>query len=180
MLDLALPVEDKKLDKNSHEVLAERAARFRREENHSHEDKEEMIVFEECGTRYAVPLRMFAEIRPITKMTALPLVSNNIRGLINFRGKIVAIYSLASSLNKSADTSTAAKQQSSALIGYGVAGHVALFAESVVETINVSHAEICAVPISLSAYDYIAGVGSDGMIFLDMEKLVNNSQFYMA
>ena len=70
------------------ETLVERAERFRREESTVHNETEEMIVFQEGDERYAIPLRMLSEIRPITRMTPLPLVSKNILGDINFRGKI--------------------------------------------------------------------------------------------
>ncbi len=164
-------------------TLSERAARFRRAENVSSEDAEEMIVFEESGTRYAVPLRMLTEIRPMTRMTTLPLTSRNILGVINFRGRIVAIYSLSNGSAQAAATPTpkhAEERRGSALIGHGYAANMALFAENVIGTTSVKASEIRSAPISLSDRNYIAGVSSDGLVFLDLEKLVKNEAFYMA
>ncbi len=171
------------------ETLNERAERFRREATSAHNETEEMIVFQENEERYAVPLRMLSEIRPITKLTSLPLVSKNILGVINFRGKIVTVYGLSDNTEKKPiekfnDTYAGDIQYGnrlgSALIGHGVAGNLALFADQVIGTISVSSSEIREAPISLISYDYIVGVGADGLIFLDLEKLVSNKNFYMA
>lgn len=171
------------------ETLNERAERFRREATSAHNETEEMIVFQENEERYAVPLRMLSEIRPITKLTSLPLVSKNILGVINFRGKIVTVYGLSDNTEKKPiekfnDTYAGDIQYGnrlgSALIGHGVAGNLALFADQVIGTISVSSSEIREAPISLISYDYIVGVGADGLIFLDLEKLVSNTNFYMA
>ncbi len=181
--------DDERTTEQVLETLSERAERFRREESTAHNETEEMIVFQESDERYAIPLRMLAEIRPITKLTPLPLVSNNILGVINFRGKIVAIYGLSrDTYNKTSTTThdTASgevqhgNRRGSALIGHGIAGHLALFADQVIGTVSVAASEIREAPISLGAYDYILGVGADGLIFLDLAKLVNNQKFYMA
>lgn len=161
------------------DILLKRAARYRNEENHAQEDIEEMIFFEEAGTRYAIPLHMLSEIRPAGRMTALPLVKQHILGLVNFRGKIVAIYSLAQCINQAVHNS-ADQKTGSILIGHGIAAHMAIFADNVVGTANIKSSDIHAPPISLCEYDYITGIGSDGLIFLNMEKLVKNTHFYLA
>ncbi|MEZ5435680.1 MAG: chemotaxis protein CheW [Pseudomonadales bacterium] len=171
------------------ETLVERAERFRREESTVHNETEEMIVFQEGDERYAIPLRMLSEIRPITRMTPLPLVSKNILGVINFRGKIVAMYGLSRDSHKKTTETLKDSHQGdvhhgqkigSALIGHGIAANLALFADQVIGTLSISAAEIREAPISLGEFDYIRGVGTDGLIFLDLENLVKNKQFYMA
>lgn len=153
-------------------ILNERAKKFRHEENIEAEATEEMIVFMQSSTQYAIPLQMLTEIRWVNQITRLAMVSPAIMGVINVRGRIVAVYAIGD---------MASEQDSCfVLVGYGMAGHVAIAAEDIVGTVAVSKADIRAVPLSLHGKDYIAGVGKDGMIYLDLEKLVNNKKLYMA
>lgn len=153
-------------------ILNERAKKFRHEESSEAEATEEMIVFVQSSTQYAIPLNMLTEIRWVSQITRLAMVSKHILGVINVRGRIVAVYGLADSEDE--------KDSCFVLVGHGVAGHVAIAAEDIVGTIAVSKSDIRTSPISLNGKDYIAGVGRDGMIYLDLEKLVNNKKLYMA
>lgn len=155
------------------QILSERAARFCKTEHITKENTEEMIVFSDAGNQYAAPLHMLSEIRPISKITYLPLTASHILGVINFRGRIVAIYSLSS-------TKSTENISGYALIGHGNVGSIALFADNVIGTISTLQSEIKPPPISIEDKDYVTGVGSDGMIFLDLEKIYRNQNFYMA
>lgn len=162
-------------------ILKERAVRFSADglnEQAESADREEMVVFSQYETQYAVPLEMLGEIRAITKLSTLPLVNPAILGVINVRGRIVPLYRLLDQTDAKDTLSTAI--QGFALVGHSVATHLAIWAEDIVGTLKVKTSAIKAPPISLADRDYIRGVGSDGIVFLDLEKLVNNKKIYQA
>ena len=173
-------------------ILADRAARFSQSETDiSLGNTEEMIIFELADTSYAVPLGMLTELRALNKLTALPKVSPSIIGLINVRGRIVSVYKLTEksssdrSLNNNhdeKDTETVQVNSSKGfvLIGSGVSSSVALFADDITGTRMVSPDDIRQKPISLNDRDYIVGLGSDGLVYLDLEKFVSTERYYMA
>lgn len=155
------------------EILNERAKRFGHDAAGENENLIEMIVFTQASTQYAVPLEMLSEIRIISKITYLPLVSKSIMGVVNVRGRITAIYSLGE--QKKMDS-----HSGYALIGHGEAGHIAIWAEDILGAESVLASDIRSTPISLSDKEYITGVGSNGMIYLDLEKFVKNNKLYIA
>ncbi len=162
------------------DILKERAQRFSLADHadqsghNDNEDLEEMIVFSQCSTQYAVPLEMLGEIRPIVRLTEMPLASKSILGVINVRGRIVPLYILTDDEQKNHNL------QGFALVGHGIAAHLAIWAQDIVGTLKVKGSSIKAPPISLTDRDYIRGVGSDGMVYLDLEKFVNNQKLYLA
>lgn len=162
-------IDLEKIDK----VLKERALRFGKVLDDEDEDLIEMIVFNQFDTSYAVPLEMLSETRTISRVTFLPLVSDAILGVINVRGRIVSIYKLSNQEDKKITSGFA-------LVGQGDASHVAIWAESITGTASVMASEIRNKPISLADKEYIKGVGSDGMIYLDLDKLITSKNLYTA
>lgn len=157
--------------RENEKILKERAHRFRLSEQHIDADIEEMIVFEQGGTHYAIPLDLLAEIRSLNRITALPLVSAFIMGVINVRGRILPVYRF--------NHTNVFNDDGFALVGYGMAAHVAIWADDILGTINVNKSDIKQAPVSFSQ-NYVRGVSSSGMVFIDLEKLVNDKKFYMA
>lgn len=151
------------------QVLLERAARFGAEVQAEAEDHTEAIIFEQGTLRYAIPLARLAEIRPVQRMTILPGTSTSILGVINVRGRIVAVYSLA-------DVERDYQREAGgyALIGQGEMAHVALHADSIIGAERISAAEIRMPPISIAGKDYITGIGREGVVFLDLEQFINH------
>lgn len=146
-------------------LLRERAERFSCAVREDVDNLLEVIVFEQRGIRYALPLTTLAEIRPMQRLTSLPKVPSAIMGVINVRGRIVAIYSLGEwqvEYNKGIS--------GSALIGCGAAASIALHADTVLGTEKVPVQSICTPPVSISSKPYISGIGGDGLVFLDLEK----------
>lgn len=171
-------------------ILSERAARFSQAENtESTSSGEEMIIFQLDRTSYAIPLRMLTELRSLQKITPLPKVSQTIVGVINVRGRIVSVYRLANDGSDPARQDAAvadafaAKSSNSrgfVLIGHGDASSVALLADDITGTRIVEPGDIRAKPISLNERDYIIGLGSDGLVYLDIDKFVTSTRHYLA
>lgn len=158
-------------------LLKDRAQRFSLDGAHSYSDShdtEEMIVFSQCDTQYAVSLETLGEIRTIIKLTDLPLVNPAILGVTNVRGRIVPLYLLSD--RTVVDTPI----KGFALVGHGAAAHLAIWAEDIVGTLKIKGSCIKTPPVSLLDRDYIRGVNSEGIVFLDLEKLVNNKKLYLA
>ncbi|HSC76352.1 MAG TPA: chemotaxis protein CheW [Pseudomonadales bacterium] len=153
---------------NVEQLLEERAERFSRSGNVEHTDNTEVIVFVQGDTRYAIPLHMLTEIRPITRITVLPKVAENIMGVINVRGRIVAVYNLTTHTHEYGKDITG-----SALIGHEKADSVAIHADNVIGAEKISADAIKPAPISIADKDYITGIGADGLIFLDLDKFVH-------
>jgi purine-binding chemotaxis protein CheW len=173
-------------------TLSERAERFSySDDNQAENDAEEMIVFLQHKSTYAIPLRMLTELRKLSKLTPLPKTSDAIVGIINVRGRLVAVYKLnidSDSFESSVDDLNSDDKNSQndissnkfVLIGHGVASEMAILADDIVGTREVSFNEIKQKPISLNDQDYIVGLGSDGLIFLDLERFVTNENCFMA
>ncbi len=158
-------------------LLKERAERFSVDGAHSYSDNhdtEEVIVFSQGNTQYAVSLEALGEIRTIAKLTDLPLVNSAILGVTNVRGRIVPLYRLSD--NTQSDKAV----KGFALVGHGAAAHLAIWAEDIVGTLKIKGSCIKSPPVSLLDRDYIRGVNSEGTVFLDLEKLVNNKKLYLA
>lgn len=173
-------------------ILTERAARFSQSDTElSNSSVEEMIVFELGSTSYAIPLGMLTELRSLQKLTALPKVSRAIIGLINVRGRIVSVYRLSENSDTVKTAARGDGEQDNAtaqntcnkgfvLIGNGMASNVALLADDITGTRMVSPDDIRQKPISLNDRDYIIGMASDGLVFIDLEKFVSTESQYMA
>lgn len=150
------------------QVLLERSARFSAEVREEDEDHTEAIIFEQGGTRYAIPLARLAEIRPVQRMTILPGTATRILGVINVRGRIVAVYSLAA-----VERDYQREAGGYALIGEGDMAHVALHADSIIGAERIAMAGIRVPPISIAGKDYITGIGRDGVVFLDLAQFIH-------
>ena len=55
------------------------------------DERRQLLVFELCDTRYAVPVDRVREIVRLRPITPLPRVSAEIRGVISLRGEIVQV-----------------------------------------------------------------------------------------
>lgn len=159
------------LTRENEKILKDRAQRFLLSEKKVDLDIEEMIVFIQNGTQYAVPLVMLAEIRALSRITPLPLISDYILGVINVRGRIMPVYRFSRSATR--------EENGFALVGATASAHVSIWADDILGAMTVSKSEIKPAPVSFSQ-NFIRGVSSSGMVFIDLEKFVNDKKFYMA
>lgn len=158
------------LNDDSIRILIDRLNRFSQSEQKDDDDElSEMLIFEQAETRYALALHTLTELRQLTRITKLPKVDSNILGLINVRGRIVSVYQINRQANTDIDLS---KKRRFALIGHGKANHAAFIADEIIGTKWVSQGQIKQKPIALENQDYIIGLDSDGVVYLNIEKFV--------
>lgn len=158
------------LNDDSIRILIDRLNRFSQSEQKDDDDElSEMLLFEQAETRYALALHTLTELRQLTRITKLPKVDSNILGLINVRGRIVSVYQINCQANTDIDLS---KKRRFALIGHGKANHAAFIADEIIGTKWVSQSQIKQKPIALENQDYIIGLDSDGVVYLNIEKFV--------
>lgn len=158
-------------------LLKERLARFSQSDA-SEEDiaLTEVLIFEQSDTRYAIALHALTELRQLSKVTKLPKVSAAIKGVINVRGRIVSVYQFN---QQSGDDENTRKRQF-ALIGHGKANNLAFVADEIIGTKWVNPAQIKQKPISLANQEYITGLDSEGIVYLDIDKFMQKEKFYLA
>jgi len=77
-------------------ILKARAKQLAQERTHEEEDGEsiEVTVFSVAKKLYAVELRYIEEVLPVGNITPLPGAPNYILGILNIRGRIVALNDL--------------------------------------------------------------------------------------
>lgn len=166
------------LTEDSIRLLMERLNRFSTSgEKDDGEALTEMLLFEQAETCYALALHTLTELRQLTRITKLPKVKSNILGVINVRGRIVSVYQINQQVGIDVDLN---KKRRFALIGHGKANHAAFMADEIIGTKWVSQAQIKQKPISLENQDYIIGLDSEGVVYLDIDKFIQADTYYTA
>lgn len=159
-------------------ILMDRLNRFSiSDKKDDAESLNEMLLFEQAETRYALALHTLTELRQLTRITKLPKVKNSILGVINVRGRIVSVYQINQQASIDIDLS---KKRRFALIGHGKANHAAFMADEIIGTKWVSQNQIKQKPISLENQDYIIGLDSDGVVYLDIDKFIQSDIHHIA
>lgn len=159
------------------DVLRKRLARYQQKEK-VQEEKQDMVVFSREGVQYALPIDSLSEIRLLRRVTKIPGISPVIQGVINVRGTLVAIHDLAAFTHHK---ECSVNQEMWGLIGFEDASHVAVLADEVQDIQSFSASEIRPVPLALESQKHcFLGVGENGMLFLRLEGLMENKQFYLA
>ena len=157
-------------------ILMDRLTRFSQSEKKDDGDElSEMLLFDQAETRYALALHTLTELRQLTRITKLPKVDSNILGVINVRGRIVSVYQINQQANGELDLN---KKRRFALIGHGKANHAAFIADEIIGTKWVSQTQIKQKPIALENQDYIIGLDSDGVVYLNIDKFVQNNRHH--
>lgn len=158
--------------------LKERLLRFSVSDDKDEDAKAqtEMLIFSQAETHYAIALHTLTELRQLNRLTKLPKVKQSILGVINVRGRIVSVYQI-NQCQKDVSTSSVRRF---ALIGHGKANHAAFIAEEIIGTKWVDVDKIKQKPISLESQDYIIGLDSDGVVYLDIDKFIQTERHYLA
>lgn len=98
------------IDGDAKRILEERARRLAQPivEQSEAADHIELLVFSRAGTRYAVDANVVAEVIPLGEPVSLVSVPEAIVGVVNHRGRIIAVVDVASLLaNETADIADA-------------------------------------------------------------------------
>ncbi|MBL8238186.1 MAG: chemotaxis protein CheW, partial [Bryobacterales bacterium] len=64
------------------------------------------VVFQLCGTRYAVPIHEVLELSTVPRITSIPNVPEFLRGVTNLRGDVLAVIELRTFLGLTANSET--------------------------------------------------------------------------
>ena len=164
---------NQELSDDNARILMDRLNRFSQSEKKDDGiELSEMLLFDQAKTRYALALHTLTELRQLTRLTKLPKVDNKILGVINVRGRIVSVYQINQQTGDELDLS---KKRRFALIGHGKANHAAFIADEIIGTKWVSQTQIKQKPIALENQDYIIGLDSDGIVYLNFEKFIQTN-----
>ncbi len=137
----------------------------------------EMVIFQRSGTNYAIPLEALSEIRVVNEYTQLPGLSPVIKGIINISGRLVALHDLAA-LTKQ-ETKVSSKMW--LLVGYQKTSSIALIADDVEGIKQFYQDEIRDVPLSLVSHkESFVGIGPENTIFINLNGLMQNPDFFYA
>ncbi len=67
------------------------------------EETRQVIVFEACGERFALPVDAVREIQPLPPVTRVPTAPPEIEGIVNLRGHVLTLFRLSACLRIAAD-----------------------------------------------------------------------------
>ena len=116
-----------------------------------------LILVTVGGTRLGVPLASVAEVARLPAVTRVPGLPHWVRGLVNLRGRLVAVLDVADLLGVSAAPTTSGRQRVLVLSGDGLTAGIGV--DSVGGVAEVSAAGVEALPAGLSsqAAAFLAG-----------------------
>lgn len=155
-------------------ILQDRAELLAREESASAaKETMEVVEFNLCGERYAVPMEYVREITPLKDLTQIPGTPPHIVGMINLRGQILSVIDLGRFFDierQAISDLTTIIVVKSGEIQYGI------LADSIVGT-RVLDPSALQTGISTFAglkAEVMRGVTPDQMILLDAPKLLSH------
>ena len=131
----------------------------------------ELLEFHLGGERYAVETRHASELHPLRDLTPLPGTPPFVRGIVNLRGRILAVYDLRRFFGVPEQGITDLHR---ILVVNGEDFEVGLLADRVIGVRSMSRAAISPAPPTLTAIaaEYLAGICEDRLIVLDLERLL--------
>jgi purine-binding chemotaxis protein CheW len=135
----------------------------------------EALVFALVQERYAFPRTQVREVRPLGELTPLPGTPAFIAGLVNIRGRIVAVVDLQALFGARPD---AGPVRSLVLVAHR-RGDVAILATGRPAVYMLSTADLAEMPAGVPAgldSTYVRGVTPDLVIVLDADRLFADSR----
>lgn len=119
--------------------------------------EEQIVAFQIGAESYGIPINYVKEIIRLTEITPVPQSRSYVKGIINLRGKVVTVFSLAQRLGISW-TETATDTQHIIIIEHGenVLGFIV---DAVNEVLTIPADTIEPVPINLPEGKFLMGVG---------------------
>lgn len=134
---------------------------------------QQFVAFHLGHEEYAIPISFIQEIMRIPEITRIPGLPGFVRGVINLRGKIIPVISLAERFNIETQTSGDSLR---IVVSYVDDKVIGLIVDSVSEVLRLSDETIEPVPPTLARIEvaYLKGVAKLEkrlVILIDMEKL---------
>lgn len=128
-------------------------------------EDEQAVAFKIGAENYAIPINYVKEIIRLTEITTVPQSRSYVKGIINLRGKVVTVVSLAQRLGINwTETTTDAQRIIIIEHGENVLGFQV---DAVNEVIRIPENTIEPVPINLQESEYLMGVGKiNGQLLL--------------
>lgn len=139
-------------------------------------EERQLVIFRLAGEEFGVDISEVKEIIKMEDITTIPNIEDTIKGVINLRGKIIVVMSLAKKLNLQAKQADKDARIIIIEIGENVVG---MIVESVAEVLRVTSDKISASPEIISREinaDYLQGVcvlNERLVILLDLAKILN-------
>lgn len=158
-------------------VLRSRANRLAREpeKKATAEDSLEVLAFLLAHETYAIETRFIREVYPLTELTPLPCTPDYIFGIINIRGQILTILDIKKFLDLPEKGITNLNRvivvrQEDMTLG--------ILADEIIDIRNISKDGLNPpLPTMTGIYaGYIRGIAEEGIIVLDMERVLNDRQ----
>ena len=139
-------------------------------------DERQLVIFKLGSEEFGVDISEVKEIIKMEDITTIPNVEDHIKGVINLRGKIIVVMSLARKLNLNVKQNDKDTRIIIIEIGDNVVG---MIVESVQEVLRVTSEKIRAAPEMITKEinsDYLEGVcvlNDRLVILLDLAKMLN-------
>lgn len=139
-------------------------------------DEKQLVIFRLGSEEFGVDISEVKEIIKMEDITTIPNIEDTIKGVINLRGKIIVVMSLAKKLNLQAKQADKDTRIIIIEIGDNVVG---MIVESVEEVLRVTSDKISPSPEIINREinaDYLEGVcvlNQRLIILLDLAKILN-------
>ncbi len=140
--------------------------------NQDREAAFDVIVFRICNERYGIESRFMKEVCAINALTMIPCTPAWLSGIINLRGRIVAVLNLIKLFNLP-DTETETRKPAVVVVGdhefecgilaHEIAGHRTVFKDEIQET---AHRTALEAPPK-----WLKNITADRLIILDYAKI---------
>ena len=139
------------------------------------EDQVQMVIFQIGREEFGAPINQIKEIVMLPGITRMPKAPPFIKGVINLRGRVIAVVDLA----KRFDFDAKARDENTRIIVVEVDDNIiGMIVDSVTEVLRLSNENIDMTPPIIESrikVDFIKGVGKyDGRLFilLDLYKIM--------
>jgi purine-binding chemotaxis protein CheW len=116
-----------------------------------------------------VESRAVIEVQPLRDMTPLPGTPAFVRGIVNLRGRVLAVYDLKSYFDLPDHGITDLHR---IVVVAGRDFELGLLADVVVGVRRLARADIAPPPLSAIAAEYLLGVGEGRLVVLDLERIL--------
>lgn len=163
--------------KDKNEILKQRAIILAQESEQKINKDEyiEVLEFMISNDRYIIENSYLHEVYPIKELTEIPFTPSYIMGVINVRGNIFSVIDIKTLFNKRPEIIT---EKSKAIIVKNENMEFSIHTEKIIGVNFVLKSELQPPPSTLSGIeaDYISGISKDGLIFLDVGKMLSDKR----
>jgi purine-binding chemotaxis protein CheW len=166
----ASPKDKKKILRSRARMLAQEGEKEGVEENYI-----EVLVFLLAHEMYAIETVFIREVYPLTELTPVPCTPDYIFGIINIRGQILTIIDMKKFFDLPERGITNLNR---VILVEGETMELGILADEIIGIQNISENRLNSpVPTMTGIHaGYLRGVTDEGLILLDMERVLNDRQ----